>query len=427
MSWLAVSVILAGLLFNQVVEHARARSAPADQASEGLSPAARYRMLFALCFLPGPFFEAATGFGVGLVVTLPLLLRLGIAPTTAAVLALYSQMLVPWGGMAVGTTVGAALAGIDLRTLGMASAALTALLLVGHLVLFWHLAAIEGLRASPRQRLDDLGWAGLLAGLLVLGNAVIAVPVAGLFAAGVLLIARHWRDHRPTAAEWRGSARAATPYLLLVMLLLFTHALPPLRRMLEHLWVWQPAAGWPAFPPFYEVPFWLCAAALAYGLTRPAGTLAWGTLLRQGARMGWPAVRTTVLFVVMAQLMSDASIPTRLAAGWQAAAGSLALYASPLLGGLAGLLTASNTASNALMMPLQAAMAGTHASLLPWLAAIQNVAGSTLTALSPIRIEMAAALAGLAGGMGRVYARAWPYGALPLALLTAALAALRLG
>lgn len=424
LSWLALSVILSGLLFHQVVSRARAGPAPTPEAA---SPERRYRVLFALCFLVGPFFESVTGFGVGLVVTLPLLLRLGITPVGGIVLGLYSQMLVPWGGMAVGTTVGAALAGLPLHTLGLASALLTVPLLGGYLWLFWRLAAAEGLHPNASQRLDDLLWIAALGGLLVLCNDAVAVPIAGLLATGLLLVPRHWRDQRPSLTQWRAAARSARPYLLVTGLLLVTHTLPPLRHTLEHLWVWQPVPGWPAFPPFYEVSFWLAVTALGYGLATRLDAAHWQALVADTGRMAWPPARTTVLFVVMAQLMSDGGIAGRLAAGWHAAAGNAALYAAPLLGGLAGLLTASNTASNALLMPLQTALAGGDPRLLTWLAAAQNLAGSNLTALSPIRIEMAVALAGLAGGTAHVYSRAWPLGALALLLLTAMLAVLVLG
>lgn len=426
LSWLAVSVIVAGLLFHQVVKRTQDFGAPGAGAGAGSGRAGdRYRTLYALCFLVGPFFESVTGFGVGLVVTLPLLLRLGIAPANAVVFSLYSQMLVPWGGMAVGTTVGAALAGLPVRELGLVSALLTFPLLGGYLWLFWRFATAEGLRPCSKQRLDDLAWLAALAGLLALCNALVAVPIAGLLATGALLIPRHWRDRRPSPGEWRAAALAAGPYLLVAGLLLITHTLPVLRDALAHLWVWRPAPGWPAFPPFYEVPFWLSATALAFGVAHRFDAANWRAVLADTLEAAWPPTRTTVLFVVMAQLMSDGGVAARLAVGWQHAAGSLALYAAPLMGGLAGLLTASNTASNALLMPLQTALAGGDPRLLAWLAAVQNLAGSNLTALSPIRIETALALAGLAGGAARVYARAWPLGAGVLILLTATLALLR--
>ena len=62
----------------------------------------------------GVFFESATGFGVGIIVTAPLFLSLGYSSLRAGLLALLGQCAVPWGALAVGTSLGAQLAGLPL-------------------------------------------------------------------------------------------------------------------------------------------------------------------------------------------------------------------------------------------------------------------------------------------------------------------------
>ena len=81
-----------------VLASSRARRQRAADGSAA-SPADardRRRLLFFACFLVGPFAEAATGFGVGMLGTVALLRGQRIAPRHLMVFALLSQTLIPW-------------------------------------------------------------------------------------------------------------------------------------------------------------------------------------------------------------------------------------------------------------------------------------------------------------------------------------------
>jgi lactate permease len=144
LAWLAISVILASLFFYHTI---KAASELFEQVQEKASPFS-YRTLFSVCFLLGPFFESATGFGVGLIITVPFLLRMGISGPVAVLFGLFSQILVPWGALATGTVVGAGIAGIPLAQLGIYSALLSGPLLAAYLLLFWRYASQQGLGAN---------------------------------------------------------------------------------------------------------------------------------------------------------------------------------------------------------------------------------------------------------------------------------------
>ena len=105
----------------------------------------------------------------------------------------------------------------------------------------------------------------------------------------------------------------------------------------------------------------------------------------------------------MARLMAASGIPAELATAWQAVAGEQALLASPVFAAIAGGLTGSNTASNSLLLPLQAAMAGSAGASVLWVSALQNVTGSLFTPFFPGKIAMACAFAGIIGGERLVY------------------------
>ena len=74
----------------------------------------------------GPFIEAASGFGVGTVVIIPILIAIGFDALPAAILGLLAQVAVPWGGLAVGVALGAELTKLAPGILGMRIALLMA-------------------------------------------------------------------------------------------------------------------------------------------------------------------------------------------------------------------------------------------------------------------------------------------------------------
>ena len=184
-AWQAVSIILGGLLLYHVLNAARPDLfAPRRAMSDRIA----HHRLFTICFLLGPFVEAATGFGVGYLITISALLRLGVDAMQAVVFGLFSQMMVPWGALGVGTYIGAELAGMSIRELGMHTAVIYTALLLGYLLVFWGIAARFGRAPSLLECLDDLLWLCALCALLYAANAFIAVEVAGLACTAPLLV-----------------------------------------------------------------------------------------------------------------------------------------------------------------------------------------------------------------------------------------------
>lgn len=414
--WQAISVILAGLVFYQVVRTAKPSLFGPTEASEATFS---YRQLFLTCFLLGPFAESATGFGVGMIVAVAALTRLGLTGVDAVVFGLFSQIFVTWGALAIGTVIGAALADMPLATMGLYCAVLTAPLLLGYLGVFWWLTKRLGHAPNLRQRLDDLAWIIALAALLYAANLVIEVEVAGLFATGALLLVRFSWDNKPSWQDLQNVAAKVAPYALLTIALLLTRTIPPLATFLRDIFVFQPATDLPVFPLFYHASFWLLLVAIAYGLVNGI-TRHWRQISNQVWVAGKSPVLVTLIFVIMAQWMAGAGIIATIAASWVDAVGQLAVLGSPLYGALAGILTASNTASNGIMMGLQATLADYAGTDPHWIAAVQNVSGSNFAMLSPIRIAMGCALLGLVGMEREIYRRAWPLGGVTLLVLIVA-------
>jgi len=409
LAWQAVAVILAGLFFYRVL---RRHEAHLFQADGPVEPVTRGR-IWAVCFLLGPFAESATGFGVGAIVAMAALMRMGLKSPGAAVLALYSQMLVPWGGLAVGTVIGAHLAGEPETELGIASALLTLPLLAGYLALYWVFVGRVTGRVPLVQKLEDCLWTALLGWMLWFANRHVATELGGVVAPGALFVVHFLLSRKPDRAALRRAGTSALPFVVLAALL---------TAALRGSLVLTPFTDQPSFPVLYNPSFWLVLVGLGVmALTGRLGELP--DRLRETAAGGWRPALVTIGFVAMAQVLSAAGAAHLVGTSLRAALGSSAPLMGPLFGAVGGFLTGSNAASNGMMMAVQAALGD---GLGGWPAALQNVAGSNFSLLSPVRVAMAAALIGGTGADAAIYKRAWPLAVMLLMVLLAEAAMLTL-
>ena len=397
LAWLVISIIVSGMFFHRCVQLHRGSD---DQPLAAATPA----RLWTVCFLVAPFAESVTGFGVGYIVALGALSRLGIAGMPALLLGLFSQSLVPWGALGIGTTVGASLSGLSVNELGLRSAILQGPIHLLYLLIYWRLAASAGWAVPLAQKLDDLAWTLLLIGLLALANAVSEVEIAGALPTALLLAIRFWRDERPSRARLLGVLREQSPYVLLTLVLCATRLISPIRDALKSLWAIRPFESQPAFSPFYAAGFWLLLVS-AWVLWRTRAVP--GPVLGQTLRGAWRACGVTLAFLVMAQLYVGSGLARQLADALSAVAGAAAAAGVPLFAAVAGFLTGSGAASNAMLMPMVNSLAISLHLDDAWLAAVQNGVCANLSMLSPIRVSMGAAILGFAASEGLIYRKAW--------------------
>jgi len=414
--WLSVDVaafILGGLFFYRCL-----KAESAGLFAEGATCSGEFdrESLYTACFLVGPFAECATGFGVGMIIALPIILAAGAKGVSAIVYSLFSQILVAWGALGVGSAVGAEFAGIPFQELAVRSAWLQAPLLIGHLLVFWWLLTRDGHASSPAQMFRDLGWTLLLGAALIAASALVAPELGGLAATGALLLAKPLCDDPGLARRAPQILARTWPYLALTLLLLVTRTVPRIREGLESLVVWRPLENADAVAPFYHPATWLILVGLVSLVSSDnAGKLR--PVLAEVGRSGWRPTLVTVVYIVFAALVAGGGLAGLVASGAERLLGAAAPALVPPLGALSGFLTGSNTGSNGMMMPVQAALAEAGEASVAWAAAVQNVAGSTFTMLSPVRIATACALLGLVGRERAVYAGSWPFAALSLVIL----------
>jgi lactate permease len=408
-AWQFAVVVAAGFFFYSAVRHVGGTTG-SSQAELTFS----HRRLWSICFLLGPIAESATGVGVGAIIALPAILKLGLKGTSAIILSLYSQILVPWGALGVGTIVGATLAHLPVNTLSFATALLTAPLLLGYLILFWWFTRLSGHSVTPRQGFDDFVWTCALALTLAIVTWFASVELGVIISAGSVLCARWWRDERPSLSQVIARLAILRPYIVLIAALLLTRALPPLRHALEGTLSVRPFANLPAYAPFYNPSALLIACGLAtFTFGNRSGQIL--SALAETIRRTWRPIAITVVFLAMAQVLAGGGAAAVIGLWLKQSLGGAAELVTPLIGGLGGFLVGSNAASTGMFMPIQVSL-GIDNSL--WQAAVQNASASNFALLSPSRIGMAVALAGLAGGERVVYAKIWPIAAMLLTVLT---------
>ncbi|MFD0388438.1 hypothetical protein ACFQ4K_12345 [Tistrella bauzanensis] len=315
-------------------------------------------------------------------------------------LALLSQLLVPWGALAIGTQVTAVLMRHDPHQLGAAAAAVSAIAYAGGLVVLRLQLAAVGIRPRRRDRLID---PPLVAGLivaLVVANLFLGPETAALAALGLPIAIDLGVRRRDVAI--RTTTRILAPYLALTLVLLVTRLVTPLAEALRH-WIWQPVDGLPGYAPLHHPAGWLLATAVVAALmagNRPGRI---GHDIARGLGHGIRPAAATIAFVLLAGVWAAGGAPTVLAAAWRDVAAGADLAIIPPLAGLAGFLTGSNVAVAAMIAPLADALPGMGADgggagalMALLIAAMLLVVGGLATMVSPMRLAMAAALTGAA-------------------------------
>lgn len=405
LSWHVIAIIVTGVFFHR----ANLARGGGIGGTGALEPTPR--RLFSVCFLLAPFAESVTGFGVGYIIALAALRRLGIGGLPALLLGLYSQSLVPWGALAIGTTVGATLAGLTPNQLGLGSAVLQVPIHFLYLGLYWRFAREAGVPVPALQKLDDTLWTALLLALIWLANRASDVEIAAAAPTAFLLAVRFWRDERPDGAALRATLRTAAPYVALTLVLCATRLVTPLRDLLKPLGAMRPFDNQPAFAPFYAPGFWLLAIGLAVviGTRAPLGRVA-----KEALTGAWRACAVTLAFVVMAEFYVGSGMAAAIAEALRGVAGRGAALGVPLFAAVGGFLTGSGAAANAMLMPMEIALARAVAVDPAWIAAVQNSVTTNLTMLSPIRVSMGAAILALSTSDAVLYRRAWPLALPPL-------------
>lgn len=374
------------LLGGVTLAESMARSGAQDRIAAWLAAleerAGRAPMLLLLVYGLTPFTESVTGFALGVVITAPLLLRLGLTPVRAVTTGLLGLVLVPWGSLAPGTLVASELGGVGFAQLGFWTAVFTLPVLMASGV---GVLLIAFSRPTLRQILLTAAVLLLQWGALLGVSALLAPPLAGVLASAVVIVSvllgvRLRSGALPAVPK---PLRAALmPYAVLVSGILLSSGLISVTG--------QQSLALLSSPGLWVV----LAGAISVRQLRGAAQR------RQAAaatlRRWLPIAATTLLFMLLGFTMAATGMAEVLATA-AAAMGPAFVGLIPLVGALGGFLTGSNTGAAAMFSAAtSAAASGLGANPLVALAG-QNAAGSFAMIASPPRIALAAGVVLAAG------------------------------
>ena len=376
------------------------------------------------------FLEGAAGFGTPVALAAPFLVAAGMPALAAVSAALIGHAAgVSFG--AIGTPVLAQSTLVDFTPAELAQATvvfpltlgvvLTAVMIViigkayGHFRGLWRwglLAAVcffvpFGLIAwFIGPELPTLG--GALVGVLLFSFVLVRYrhryhPAGGPADGAGDVVTHPHPDARDIVAADLSVLRAAAPYLVLVLVVLLTRLIPPLRELLQGIVLaWELPAGFSgSVQPFYHPTMLLTVAFLVGALIQRASWRRVRVAFVTATLQLGPVIVALIAMITIARTMSSSGMTAELAL----AAASIGL-AWPLLTVLVGafgtFITGSATASNLLFTDLQASTARALAlPELPLLGA-QTFGAAVGNIIAPHNIVAAVATVSLTGQEGRV-------------------------
>lgn len=359
------------LLFGMVLARLLESSGSMGEISAWVEAAAPSRALGVGLVVFGlvPFAESVTGFGIGVTIGVPVLRLLGCSLRQSAILGLLGLIAVPWGALGPGTTVAAALTGINVDDLGVATAwinAIPVIIVATSVILIMRpgLSSCFGIIAAAA-----LMWTGILA-----ANILIGMAPAGIIGSLLVIAVMGTRFiiRRRRTGFTRQLGLAVLPYTTLTVGLLLARALESAVPSLVTQIVASP-------------PFWLAAACVIAALRVTAR----GAVTSAAVRSWMPIGAGTAAFMLMGWIMTttgmSASIGTLVPAG-------LVLF-TPWLTAVGAIVTGSNTGANSMFTgTIDAVATASHVSSLPVVAA-GNAAASLAALAAPPRVAMSVQMA----------------------------------
>ncbi|PCC20227.1 L-lactate permease [Brevibacterium aurantiacum] len=359
------------LLFGMVLARLLESSGSMGEISAWVEAAAPSRALGVGLVVFGlvPFAESVTGFGIGVTIGVPVLRLLGCSLRQSAILGLLGLIAVPWGALGPGTTVAAALTGINVDDLGVATAwinAIPVIIVATSVILIMRpgLSSCFGIIAAAA-----LMWTGILT-----ANILIGMAPAGIIGSLLVIAVMGTRFiiRRRRTGFTRQLGLAVLPYTTLTVGLLLARALESAVPSLVTQIVASP-------------PFWLAAACVIAALRITSR----GAVTSAAVRSWLPIGAGTAAFMLMGWIMTttgmSASIGTLVPAG-------LVLF-TPWLTAVGAIVTGSNTGANSMFTgTIDAVATASHVSSLPVVAA-GNAAASLAALAAPPRVAMSVQMA----------------------------------
>lgn len=394
-SFLTTSVIVYILFFGILLFHLMDKAGAINGIASSITKATDDKIYQILILALGlsPLVEAVSGFGLAVIVIAPLLIALGFSPIKSSLIALISLCIIPWGTLAMGTIIGATLGNIDLDKIGMGSALMCIPLYIYYAILVVYIGV--GLNALKKRIFPIIFVGFLLGGSVWFCNRFISVELAGLFGSLTVISVIFFmiKQSNKTYGKFKAEKESnfiknITPYLLLIILLFTSRMIMPLKNFLSNTFILTIEKYNFELSILYSPGFFLfivCIFTIFYYRLH-LSEIRYSVI--STFRKCYPVIITTFLYVVVSEIMFEATMIQLLSSLAAQSFGQLYVFVSPLIGATGGFLTGSNTASNTMFIRLQTETA-LHIGMSPILVACsQNVSSSLMTMVNPSRVAL---------------------------------------
>ena len=369
------------------------------------------------------FMEGAAGFGTPIALAAPFLVGFGFSPVQAVVIALIGHSVgVSFG--AVGTPIIPQIAATDFTGLEIAAATGDFHAILGAVMLAIVLFLVSRQMGSDDDRPAPIaGWyvlaaAGFLLPMWLIANFVgPELPTMGgaVIGAVVFIIALRLigRGDGPGEPDGTGADeecmplwRAASPYVVVIALILLTRLIDPLETALQSVEIsWQLFGQFDgSFRPLYHPGTILVIGAIAGGLLQHADLADFREALRRAAEMLIPVTIALAAMLAISRLMVHTDMIGALAAAAATTGAAWPAFA-PSVGALGTFVTGSATASNILFTDFQLATAHQLDFDALRLLGAQGFGAAVGNIICPHNIIAGCATVGIAGQEGDVLRR----------------------
>ncbi|MDQ3364470.1 MAG: L-lactate permease [Myxococcota bacterium] len=362
------------------------------------------------------FLEGAAGFGTPVALAAPFLVSAGFKPIQAVTLALIGHAAgVAFG--AIGTPIQAQVTatGLDPRELARAAGIYVAV--IGWVIPVAMMIVVRrGAEPGTGSGRGVWGWTAIAAALFAVPYYVVARwlgPELPTLAGGLLgglgfallwqLQAGRPRDTAPASIATSRVIIAAAPYLLLIVLVLATRLIPPVRAALGVRWTWTLFGQFEGTLQLLQHPGSLLLASLLLGAAVQRASLrTTGDALATALRQLGPVVLALVAVLALSRLMVHAGMIRSLAEAAARGAGPVWPVLAPFVGLLGSFVTGSATSSNILFTEFQAATAAQADLAIPRTLGAQSFGAATGNMIAPMNVVAGAATVGLVGREGEI-------------------------
>lgn len=376
---IVVVIVIGGTSLAELLTATGAQARIADWLQESAHSQGRAILVVGLGV--APFAETIIGWGLGLVVSVPLLIRVGLSVRKAATIGLLGILLGPWGSLAPAILIMAQLGDVPFQSLGLWIAVFA---LPGIIIMSAAILLVGVGRRKAKEHAIEAAVAVLAMWLTILAVSWLLGPplagVAGACAAIVTLLMLGRLKHGQPIRVDRAVLRALGPYIFLGSGLLISAVTV---RFLDIGKLGEVLAG-PAL--------WLTITVFVAPRLLRAERPTVATARRDGWHRAGPVALTTMLFVAFGGLLSMNGMSAALA-GAVASLGSGFAIATPLVSALAGFVTGSNSASASMLAPGLSDAATGLAMDPTQVLAIVMIAASSAVMVCPPRLALAVSLA----------------------------------